>query len=363
MCVERILAKTWIRYVDKVKNYSEISPPVHWSLRWILVLGVPLLALAFGIGFFFEGYRETAQVVLPAVVQPVPIPVDYKKLIAEKLTEASRQDDLAVTRFNEGLTRSLVSYTARSESAALQTAEKLSSAEDLAYILFYLAKDQTNSGHQTDDYLHSETQPILNTLLGDFGRDTNDLIRMLDNDLRRISTQLAVDLASIGPGKSEVPGHIVLTPDIKREFDVIVKQLGINVTVLSAIAIFSKQVEAAISKMIPKRVVAIAAKMFTRQVAKISASAAIGSIPSPIPLPQLILLGGLAWTAYDIWTIRSDFREDIYKSTKTELEGAGETTRTDAQNFAITKANAFRSVQTAMGSESMKTILGNEERR
>jgi len=342
--------------VDKVKNYSEISPPVRWSTRRILVLGVPLLALAFGIAFFSKGHRETGPVVPPA-----PIPIDYKRLVAEKVTEASRQDDLAVTRFNEGLTRAVISYTAKSENAALEIAEKLSSAEDLAYILFYLAKDQTSSAHQTDDYLDSETQPILNALLSDFGRDTNVLIQSLDNDLRRISMQLAVDLASIGPGKSEVPGHIVLTPDVKREFDVIVKRLGIDATVLSATVIFSKQIGAGISKAIPKRVVAIAARMFAKQVAKIAASSAIGSIPSPIPLPQLILLGGIAWTAYDIWVIRDNFREEVYKSTKTELDRAGATTRTYAQNFAITKINAFRNIQTAMGSESLKGILGKEE--
>jgi len=300
--------------------------------------------------------------VLPAVVQPVPIPIDYKRLVAEKVTEALRQDDLAVTRFNEGLTRALISYTARSDNVAFQTAEKLSSAEDLAYILFYLAKDQTNSAHQTDDYLDRETQPILNTLLEDFGRDTNGLIQSLDDDLRRVSVQLAVDLASIGPGKSDVPGHVMLTPDVKRDFDVIVKRLGIDVTVLSVTVIFSKQIGAVISKVIPKRVASIAARMFAKQVAKIAASSAIGSIPSPIPLPQLILLGGLAWTAYDIWTIRDDFRADIYKSTKTELDKVGATTRTYAQDFVITKTNAFRNIQTAMGSESLKAILGKEER-
>ena len=347
--------------MDNVKDSPVRLVPVRWPVRWILLLGVPLLALALGIAFFAKGHRETGPVVQPVVVKPAPIPIDYRKLVAERVTEASRQDELAVTRFNEGLTKALLGYKARSENATSETAEKLSSAEDLAHILFYMAKDQTDSGHQTDDYLDSETQPILKPLLGNFGRDINVLIQTLDNDLRRISMQLAVDLASIGPGNSETPGQILLAPDVKREFDAAVKRLGADAT-LSVAQLFAKQIGAAIRMAIPKRVAAIAARMFAKQVAKIAASSAIGSIPSPIPLPQVLFLGGLAWTAYDISTLSGDFRDEIYKSTKTELDGVGTTTRTYAQDFALKRTNEIRNIQTAMGSESLKAILGKEER-
>jgi hypothetical protein len=348
--------------MDNIKDSLELSMPVRWSVRRILVLGVPLLALVLGIAFFSRGHRETGPVVQPAIVQPAPIPIDYKKLVAEKVTEASRQNDLAVLRFRKGLKKALASYTAGSEIAASKTAEKLSSADDLANILFYLAKDKTNSGHQTDNYLDSETQPILNPLLQKLGRNTNVLIQGLDDELRRISMQLAVDLASIGPGKPEVPGHVVLTLDVKREFDAIVKRLGFDVTVLSVTVIFSNQIGAATSRAIPKRVAVIAASMFAKQVAKIAASSAIGSIPSPIPFPQLIALAGFAWTAYEIRAISDDFRDEIHNLTTIGLGRVGATTNTYAHNFAIKQTNAFRNIQTAMGSESLKAILGKEER-
>ena len=141
--------------MDNIKESPELSTPLRWSVRRILVLAIPVLALALGIVFFSKGHRETDSVVQPAVVTPAPIPIDYRKLVSERVADASHQDELAVTRFNEGLTKALTSYSARSESAASETAEKLSSAEDLARILFFLAKDETDSGHQTDDYLDS----------------------------------------------------------------------------------------------------------------------------------------------------------------------------------------------------------------
>jgi hypothetical protein len=180
--------------MNSVKNSPDFSIPLRFSVRRILILGIPFLALALGIAFFSNGHRSAGP-----DIHRVSVPIDYKRLIADRVTEALRQDGLAVARFNEGLTKALIRYTAQSESAALETAQKLSSADDIAHILFYLAKDQTTLGHQTDDYLDSEIQPILTPLLGDFGRVANLLIQTLDSDLYRISVQLAVDLASVGP--------------------------------------------------------------------------------------------------------------------------------------------------------------------
>ena len=291
----------------------------------------------------------------PAVTLPK---IDYAKLAKKKVEDAIQQDELALKRFEASLRNALGTYGIKSAEAAEAISAQASQPDAMAAIVFYLAKDQITSGHQTDDYLNNLIQPIFVPIVDEFGNAVSFATATFENDLRRTSVQLAIDLASIGPGASENNRRTVPDADIRREFDSAVRNLGINVAV--TVVLVPLDVASLIGSKggpgILKGIRALASRMFAKQVVKLAATPALASIPSPLPIPQLIAVASLAWTAYGIYQMQNEFHDEVSTSITDKLGEISKAMKIRANDFALGKLNEHRSVQTAMADNTIKAF-------
>jgi hypothetical protein len=290
---------------------------------------------------------------------PPPIPkVDYETLVKQKINEASRQDGLALKRFEGSLSKVITRYEPWFTYAASKSSEKAGKPIAMGAIVYYLAKDQVSKKGETDAYLTKTFDPILKPIMVGFARDVKKVMDGLEYDLRSISVKLAIDLASIGPGAVPVSQRPIPRLDTWRDFDQALKGLGYKVGV-STVYVVDDFADFKVVPDIVKRIATISSRMFAKPIVKAASSPVLATLDGPLPFGDILSLINIAWAGYNISQMQTQFQKEVRVSMKNKLDGIREAMNNRARIFAASKVSEFKKLQEGMGNQTNKQFEGN----
>lgn len=324
--------------------------------------GLILILAVIAIGLI--AYLKSQKVEVGPTPPPPEPKVDYSKLIQVHADQASRRNLNALKVLELDVNRVVKEHEGKLSSAAREAAKEAADYGSCCKIVYYLAWDKVKGQDETEAYLNREIKPFLDPATQALGTDVDAAVKKLDYELRRSTVQLANDLAALAPAKYALDTHVDVGSTMSLEdFRQSLKNLGFNATGISvslafdAVALCKSQLVA----VLWKKITAIAARMFGKQVAKVAASGAVAAADGPFPVGDIIALGGIIWTGYDVHALRKQFEREITTSLDNLLADARHGMHKQALDHATDMVKQYQKLQDEIGSQTLEHVTKRGE--
>ena len=326
---------------------------------WLLLL----------IGVFFAVSVVAYFVMMPAPTEkpgasPPLVPridkTNYEVLISQEKNAAAEATRLAQVQYDASVKRRIAAHASETANIADQSANRAAEFEPLSKTIYYLASDKVFDKTETDQYLQEHLGPIVEPGLQSLAKDVNADIAAFDHEVRRITVQLATNIAAIGPGVQPAPPRVVPSPMIAPKFSRIVARMG------GKYADIGKGIGVdVLNKAIPRSMIAdlanmcarIAFRLFGKQVAKVVVALGVPSLGPPGWILDIALV---IWTGYDVNQERAKYRDEVRQAIKKQLDDADHQIASRAVIYFSGRTADFLALQTSIATRALEDIQKRE---
>jgi hypothetical protein len=290
-----------------------------------------------------------------------PAGMDISALVRVHADQANRRDRNALSAFEMDADRILSEHRRKLAQVADLAAKKASAYASCCKLVGCLAWDKVRGRNTSEACLEGKLEPFVEPAVRDMSREMEAAVARLERDLCASNVRMAGDLAAVAP--KDYGRDLVAEVGTSGRADArtALCNLGLDATGVGislgfdAFALCKSQV----ARGLWRRMAAIAARMFARGAATTAASLTVAAADGPLPIGDVLAVGGMAWTAYDIHASRKRFRKEMAMSLR-DLVGE---TANDVHGQAVAQAAAmtkrYQEFQDAMGSRT----LGRTTRR
>lgn len=333
----------------------------HKKTVGLIILTVVLLVS--GVTFLVTRPEPTDKVKVvasPPVVDRLE-KANYVDLISREKNAATEATRRAQTQYDASVKRRIAVHASETASIADQAATRAAEFEILTKTIYYLASDQVFDKKDTDQHLQEHIGPIVEPGLQSLAKDVNAAIAAFDFEVRRITVQLATNVAAIGPGVQPAPPRVVPPAMIGAEFKRLADGLG-GKALGSSIERFAV-VDAIPSRMlesINRTCATIAGRLFPKQVAKVTLR--LPKVPLPPPIQIAVLVGLSIWTGYDVVHARTEYRDEVRTAIKKQLDDADHQIASGAVNYFSGRTTDFLALQAAITTKALEDIQKKESK-
>jgi hypothetical protein len=329
---------------------TSLAPRKH-SRYWLLIIAAAVAAV-------LVAYLKSLRIpVLPAPSRP-PATVDYSDLARTHAEQAARRDRDALSAFRMDVDRIMAEHTDKLRRAARRAANVASDYGSCCKLVSYLAWDKVRGGDKTEAYLNRVVKPFVAPAVGEMSKEMDAAMAGLEHDLRASTVRMARDLAAVAPGeygRDLVAGvETIGRPDARQALrNLGLDSAGVGVSAgFDVVALCGSQ----LTRGLWRKIALLAGRMFGKPVATTAASMTAAVADGPLPIGDVLAIGGMAWTAYDIHSTRQGFGKEMSIS----LRNLVEETATDVHKQSIRHATAmvkrYREFQDAMGSRTLAMV-------
>jgi len=292
-------------------------------------------------------------------IQKTPVqPRDYTARIKVHTDQASQRNLNALKLYELSVNKLIKEYEPKLGNAAREAAKEIASYTSCCAIVYYLAWDKIKNQNETEAYMNKKIKPLLDPVMHALAKDMNRVVQDFDYELRRSTVQLAFDLAKL---KSDHGGaDLKINVDEMSHLDIqqSLHNLGFNVVgigigiIFDTVALYKSQLLAPLWK----KITAIAATMFGKQIAKLATLPALAAADGPLPIGDILALLGGIWTGYDIYAAQKEFEIEINASLGNLLTEAQNSAHKQVIAHATTLVMAYQKVQDEIGTQTLDQI-------
>jgi hypothetical protein len=290
---------------------------------------------------------------------PTKVPkIDYGPLIRTHSDQAGRRNANAIQAFELAINRILKGHETKLTKVAEVAAKEGADYNSCCAIIYYLAWDKVKETSKTEDYLDSEINPIIEPVIADLVADVNTAVDTLESDLRRSTLVLAKDLAALGLPEKQRSIQVDIDGLSKADFKHSLGNLGFNAAGISVDLTFDAVAisQSRIGKLTWANIKFIALKMFGNQIGKVAGSAIAAAADGPLPVGDIIAIGGLMWTGYDVYASQKDFEKELKTSLSNLLLEANADIHKQAANHANSMLKEHQDFQDDIGSKTANDL-------
>jgi hypothetical protein len=313
------------------------------------------MLLGVGCSSIGDGVRDT-------ISSPEPKSIDQNTadenvaLVERQFSEAQRQNREAVANFERSLVQLNASYQSRFSSSAIEASEKASGKQAIALTVYYLAKDQIYNQSEVMRHLEQNVGPILTPTMNAFALDVEKRSAQFENNLRTISISLAAGLHSVGRDPAQGGRYDVLRSNNWNEFDQALKNLGYKTTYVGMRVAFNTQglMGTSITPQLIKPIASIAARVFSKSIARLIAAGSLAIVEGPLPIGKIITVVSVLWTGHELSQLQPRFQEEVLSATTVKLDSVRSDIGSRARRFAREQTTAFDSLQLEMRDQALK---------
>lgn len=347
--------------MKKILNPNLAAPSVRPSWAGPAPLaGLILVLLMFGI-YVLTKIPEPRNAPATPPLKSSPIPsVDYQALVTAETSKARVQSQQLMARHKDSLVGLDSKYAMRFSLAAYEASASAAEYQSILTLIGNLAWDQVKGTNEAESYLSSKIEPPINQVMTEFNRNLNSQTAKFDNDLQKITVQLAANLAAIGPGNSRPPARVVSQQTTGPEFQILLKNLGWAATGSGAFLVSDVAFNPSILRSIAKPVRAISLRMFSKQIVKVVATPAVLTATGP----AAIFFGAftLAWLTLDIYWVKADFENAVSSDLKARLYQIRTTSMVDANQYAMSSAKKVEKIQTMIATKALNNLANMQSK-
>lgn len=325
---------------------------------------IPILLIVLALSaictiFYFKGKKEGVE---PRTPPDTPA-IDYGILIKTHADQASRRNVNALRSFEVNLNHILSEHGDKLTDAGTLASKEASGYSYCCAIVYYMAWDKVKGANETQAFLYAQITPIIEPPVNALAKEVDMAVQDLERDLQESTLLLAKDLAAPGPPESSPPIQVNVGDLGHVDIATVLRDLGFNAGGIVVALAFDVTAlyKAQITKAFWSKMTSIAGKLFGKQVTKLAASAAITQVDGPFPFADIIALGGVIWTGYDIHAGRKEFERELLVSLENMLADAKARIHREAVGHANNLVKAYQELQDDIGSQTVNDFLGRRE--
>jgi hypothetical protein len=295
----------------------------------------------------------------PVVVRPQAIstagsPDRIRISVDAAAAKNARAVEICETEINALLARNFEDI----RTAGHKAADEVSGYSSCCSIIYRLAKDRVRGTSSASAYVDREMTGRIEPALRACATDLEAALGRFDLALQKSTVGLAKDLA-LSQASSEWQ-EVAVGVDLGagKDLDGALRNLGfrgVAVTVSSgfdAWAIMNSK----LMKGLLEKVVALAARIFARPAAAAVASVTAAAADGPLPIGDILAIGGVAWTAYDIRATRHEFRRELQASVDNALPQMKRSVHEQVMDQVHAILDAHQSTQDEIRNQSLSHI-------
>ena len=187
-------------------------------------------------------------------------------------------------------------------------------------LIAYLAKDKVMGSDSGSDYMKDLFQASINNKMNSFINSLNGNMSGYQSKMQQITQEYAYNICTNLPSASKLyfdKNQNFDTPD----FRIALANLGISGT-FNAVSValdVGTLVSTGFFSSLRKYIVQLAWTIFKSPIKKAAVSVAASAADGPLPIGDIIGVIGIAWTAYDITSMRADFQKQVADSIYNKL--------------------------------------------
>lgn len=287
------------------------------------------------------------------------ISINYDLIIKKYVDRASNRNESTLSFFELDIEQTNNNFKSKLKQASLDASEEASDYSSLSMLIYHLAYDKVKNLNTTEIYLNDEIKPIINSILIEMKKENDKILNKLDFELQKNTVQLAYDLAELNKDDGLNMNLNVNIEDINNlDFQSTLRNLGFDAFGVSIGVIFDTYAIKKSKLILPilKKITYTASKMFSKQVIKASASVSTALADGPLPIGDIIAIGGLFWTGYDVIQLRKEFKNEINISINNLLNEIQIDVQKQLINNASNILDKYAVLQEDLGEQSLESL-------
>lgn len=295
---------------DPENKIQVVCKPVYVSKGTLIATG--LFVLIAGYGYISERNRQKVEVLSPQPVQS-PKRESLLNFYRDLRKDVEDKNEKAIQKFDIQVSNILNQFEGELHSIRVGFSGDISTYTNCTYLVYLMAYDKAFGSvpSYAEKFIHQELAKKIGPAFGVYSKKLEDAAEELKVNLYQNAFHYAMKVSQSGPDN-----HVkVQTPIIKNEkdFEMALQGLGfkavINIPLLGLD--FYYVIKSNTLRVILRMVSNIAARLFARPIAVAAGSAVIAAADGPLPAGDVLAIGGLIWTGWDIISARSQFETEI----------------------------------------------------
>lgn len=307
---EVILSQT----IEKIEKEAKFGHGYNKKDRWLVYIALIAVGILTG-----REYLKT-----PAVAPRPALPnsqsktlnttfqrPDYQKILNDKNQRAMQVFEIKVKGILDQMSTSLGDVNDN-------FAKEISTFNGCVYLIYLLAYDKVYSSQpgEASKYMDGKLESIITPRSRKYLDELKNCLDRLELDLMENLVYYATQVGGDNPAGEGKEKPFELSVQSKHDFDTAMKRLGLigvtSIPFATIDAVFLIKTQA--FKILIQKLKQIALRIFARPIATSVGSVVIATADGPLPIGDVIAIGGFIWTAYDIYSGRKEFENDIKQS-------------------------------------------------
>lgn len=314
-------------YNQKVSDLNYQEAPHNKATRVGTHLWLVISIIAVVIALIFKDHLRIPvkpEAKTPAFILPVSAPVpptvlNVPRQIPDNIDKSLKEKNERALKFFENRVGQIISDSETHLAINNKKfAFEISTFNSCVYLIYLMAYDKVkgSSESETTKYFNAQIGKSYDPIFARIDRELDLAVEKFKQDLMENGVSFATELCQYFNQNDKFNNIKFDKIQSEEDFNNALGQLGLT-GAIHAVALpldIAFVVKSEIFKRLLKNVMEIIVKIFAKPIAVAAGSAVIATADGPFPIGDVIAIGGLIWTCYDICSSRALFENEVLTS-------------------------------------------------
>jgi hypothetical protein len=284
---------------------------------------------------------------------PGQVNIPYTRYVDQGLERAVQRINRAHQQYLNR--RQALANSAEHQRQLNQLIARVARDESRSSRIMQVIRDMVRGGNRAQQNLERAIRPHLDPWLQSYSRELSNLLFQLEREYAAATEELAYHLAMY-PGPVPGTSTNVPVPNLPTDYRVSLRQLGFGGAGLGISVGFDvfAITTSTLTTTIPTKLNTLLITMFGKNAAILSAGAGAAIADGPLPFGDILALGGVAWTAYDVRASSGRYRRVLRQNLHEAMDAARDEGHRQADRKALQMHRAYERALRTLANEARK---------
>lgn len=291
---------------------------------------------------------------LKAQSPPNGVTISYPLHVEQGLERALHRIQQAHQTYRQQ--RHALANSAEHERELTETIHTIARRESRPSRILRMTRYMLYGGNRAQQELDRSIRPKLLPWMKRYSQELNNLLFTLERECAAATEELAYHLAMY-PGETATgpPGSLP-APRLKTDYKASLRQLGFGSAGLGVSVGFDVlSIKAStLARTIPVKLHTLLITLFGKHSAILSTGAAAAVADGPLPIGDMIALGGVAWTVYDLHASSGRYRRVLRRNLMEGMQEARTEGHRQADSLSTQIHQAYQRAIRQLADEALK---------
>lgn len=290
---------------------------------------------------------------LNAQSPPGLVRIPYPTYVQQGLDRAIQRINRAHQQYRNR--RQALANSAEHQLQLNELTNRIARKESRSSRMMRVIRDMVRGGNRAQKNLERAISPQLTPWLQSYSRELSNLLFALEREYAAATEELAYHLAMY-PGPVPTANTNIGPSNVQPDFRISLQQLGFGGAGLGISVGFDvfAITTSRLATTIPAKLNTLLITMFGRNAAILSVGAGAAIADGPLPFGDILALGGVAWTAYDVRASSSRYRRVLRQNLLEAMGAARDEGHRQADRKALQMHRAYEHALRTLANRALR---------